>query len=578
MALGAASLLAPLGPVSAADAKPAATSNAVTFTAVLPYDSDRLRRLARKISTPGTSKYRDFLSIEAAADKVGATQQMRADLLARAKTLGISVDFDRTGLTAQLTAPLDTWQSVYGADFLDYPDAAPQGAVSVYIPDADDTNIYNQSVPDGLRGLVRKLFPIDTKVINLASPAMDRPINEGTPFGPGADCIDDTLLPYTYSPNQLHVPYGTKALHERGLDGAGTKLAIIGIGQVYSPDMAQQAAGCFDYRYAPLDFVGSVGVGDVPVSGGPTVGIESNLDVQASGAVIPQAQGVTFIETASGVSFVQNMIQGYTTALATVHPDVITLSYGECVTGMKESGDWPARRQLDDLFAFSAIVGTSIVIAAGDSGSSSCLHGGLDDPSLQAGYPASSPWATAVGGTRIILGEGNERVNEVVWNSTTWDPELLGAGAGSPTTYRSPWYQRTISGVDRRTVPDIVAHAAVSPGWPVAMTAAQFEAFSGSPLPPGRTWGVGSVGGTSAASPFTAANFALIAAEHGRLGFLNPWLYSLAQKDLAPAFYDIVDGNNMVDPDPACCAAYQGYDMASGLGAPQFDALVDLVD
>ncbi len=169
-------------------------------------------------------------------------------------------------------------------------------------------------------------------------------------------------------------------------------------------------------------------------------------------------------------------------------------------------------------------------------------------------------------------------MNEVVWNSTTWDPELLGAGAGSPTTYRSPWYQPTISAVDRRTVPDFVAHAAVSPGWPVAMTAAQFEAFPGDPLPPGQTWGMGSVGGTSAASPFAAANFALIAAKHGRLGFLNPWLYSLAERDLSPAFYDIVDGNNMVDPEPACCAAVQGYDMASGLGAPQFDVLVDLVD
>lgn len=578
--MGAAGLLAPLGPVNAAEGNSTVRigSGDVTFTAVLPYDSDRLRRLARKISTPGTGKYRDFLSIKAAADKVGATAKMRDDLVVRASALGISVEFDGTGLTAQLTASGDTWTQIYGVDFLDYPFAAPLGADSIFIPDSDDTGIYAQSVPTDLRGVIRKLFPVDTKVVRPTAPAMDQPINEGTPFGPGADCIDDTLLPYTYSPNQLHVPYGTTALHEEGLAGAGTNLAIIGIGQVYSPEMAQNAAGCFDYRYAPLNFFGSVGIGDQPISGGPTVGIESNLDVQASGAVVPQAEGVTFVETVSGVSFVQNMIQGYTTALTEVHPDVITLSYGECVTGMKESGDWPARRQLDDLFAFSAIVGTSIVIAAGDSGSSSCLHDGLDDPSLQAGYPASSPWATAVGGTRIILGANNERVNEVVWNSTTWNPELLGAGAGSPTTYRSPWYQRTISGVDRRTVPDIVAHAAVSPGWPVAMTAAQFEAFSGSPLPPGQTWGMGSVGGTSASSPFTAANFALIAAEKGRLGFLNPWLYSVAAKDLAPGFYDIVDGNNMVDPDPACCAAYQGYDMASGLGAPQFDVLVDLVD
>jgi hypothetical protein len=86
------------------------------------------------------------------------------------------------------------------------------------------------------------------------------------------------------------------------------------------------------------------------------------------------------------------------------------------------------------------------------------------------------------------------------------------------------------------------------------------------------------VGGTSAASPFTAANMALIISETGRLGFLNPLLYSLAEQDLDAAFFDIVEGNNMVDPEPACCPAMEGYDMASGLGAPKFEAILELID
>ncbi len=59
---------------------------------------------------------------------------------------------------------------------------------------------------------------------------------------------------------------------------------------------------------------------------------------------------------------------------------------------------------------------------------------------------------------------------------------------------------------------------------------------------------------------------------------MNPWLYSLAQSNYSSAFYDIVDGDNMVDPEPACCPAIKGYDMASGLGAPNFDALLELAD
>jgi len=548
-----------------------------TFTAVVPYDRPALRRLARQVSRPDGRRFRQFLTLEQAAAQVGATRKARRDLRERARDLGIDVAFDATGLTAELTAPLETWVDIYGRKFIEAP-AAPK-ALSIYIPDTDDTGNYAPEVPDVLSGVVQKVFPIDTEVVpQLVSAAIDPPINEGTPFGPGADCILEGNRDFMYSPNQLHVPYGTTALHEQGISGEGARLGVIGIGQVFDPGLAEVAGECFDYEVPRLDVVGAPGIGDLPVIAGPTIGVESNLDVQVSTAVLPDAPAVAFVETVESLSFMQNLIQGYTTALTVLDPDVLTLSYGECVSELKESGDWQPRRYVDDLFAFAGIVGTSVLIAAGDSGSSGCLHGGGTDASIQADYPAASPWATAVGGTRIILGEGNERVSEVVWNSTTWDPELQAGGGGAPAPYPSPWYQRSISSADRRLVPDVVAHAAVSPGWPVVMTPAQYATGPWPALPPGAEWGIAPIGGTSAASPFTAANIALIASEKGRLGFLNPWLYSLAQSDYNSAFYDIVDGDNMVDPEPACCPAIKGYDMASGLGAPNFDVLLELTD
>jgi subtilase family serine protease len=580
--LVAGALIAPTA-TSMADEVPGSTmvwpSDEASFTVVLPYDSAKLRRLARKIATPDAGRYRQFLTLEEAAQKVGTTRQARRDLRERAGELGLTVSFDPTGLTGALRGPRETWAEIYGEEFLEI-EAYPK-AVSTYIPDSDDTNNYAPSVPIALRGVVQKVFPIDTvvdpaQVSAAVTQAMDQPANEGTPFGPGEDCILEQNRPYTYSPNQLHVPYGTTALHEQGIRGENARMAIIGVGEMFNPGYAEIAGECFDYDVARLDVVGGPGIGDQPVVPEQPAGIESNLDVQVTTAVLPDAPAVLFVETVSSVSFTQNLLQGYTTALQN-SPDVITLSYGECVSGMQQGGDWQPRRYLDDLFAFSAIVGTSILIAAGDSGSSGCLHGGGDDPAMQAGFPATSPWATAVGGSRIILGADNERVNEVVWNSTTWDPGLLGAGGGSPTPYRSPWYQARLTSQDRRLVPDVVAHAAVSPGWPVVISPEQYEAFFGTSLPPGATWGIAPVGGTSAASPFTAANMALIMSETGRLGFLNPLLYALAEQDLDAAFFDIVEGNNMVVPEPACCPAIKGYDMASGLGAPRFDALLELI-
>jgi hypothetical protein len=57
---------------------------------------------------------------------------------------------------------------------------------------------------------------------------------------------------------------------------------------------------------------------------------------------------------------------------------------------------------------------------------------------------------------------------------------------------------------------------------------------------------------------------------------VNPWFYSVPARN----FYDVRDGDNQVPvigPGftniPACCWAYEGYDLASGLGAPHFDRL-----
>ena len=80
-------------------------------------------------------------------------------------------------------------------------------------------------------------------------------------------------------------------------------------------------------------------------------------------------------------------------------------------------------------------------------------------------------------------------------------------------------------------------------------------------------WG----GGTSLASPLWAALAALVdsgCAPGGRLGFLDPALYSLAA-DHDGDFHDITVGNNdITGTNGGKYPATPGYDMASGLGTP----------
>jgi len=381
----------------------------------------------------------------------------------------------------------------------------------------------------------------------------------------------------------LHTPYGTTALHAAGNRGRGANLAIVALGQSYAPGLAAKAAECFDYRAPRVSVTGAFGMPDRPVQTEGSVaaeqsGAESNLDLQTTAAVLPAAARIGFVEAADGGSFVLALVDGFTAALARLAPDVITLSYGVCDPLLKASGDWPVRSMSDDVFAMAALVGTSVLVATGDSGSSPCLHNGLQTKGLQAAYPASSPWVTAVGGTRIILGKDNARVDELAWNDNQWNPGSINAGSGGPTSYAAPWYQAALTAKNRRIVPDLAAHASEYPGWPVALTPVQYEAVVGIALPPGATWGMAPVGGTSASTPFTAANVALIAARHGRLGLLNPWLYSIGgSAAYREAFYDIVRGNNQVSPPAACCRAERGFDAATGLGAPAFDVLARLV-
>jgi kumamolisin len=103
----------------------------------------------------------------------------------------------------------------------------------------------------------------------------------------------------------------------------------------------------------------------------------------------------------------------------------------------------------------------------------------------------------------------------------------------------------------------------------------------------GGGWGEG--GGTSAATPLTAAIVALVlqqerAAERPALGSLPPLLYQLARgPGYGSIFFDVTSGTSSPRPaspvgqTPAGGAAQPGYDMATGLGSLKADGFAAAV-
>jgi subtilase family serine protease len=215
-------------------------------------------------------------------------------------------------------------------------------------------------------------------------------------------------------------------------------------------------------------------------------------------------------------------------------------------------------------------------------------------------FPGSSPWATAVGGTNLEIGQNGTAVANYPWGDNGTEENTAGTGYASPppgsflagstgglsAIFAEPAYQTKAvpaalatgdgASTAHRVVPDISANAGSSMliGYTGADTSGVYGQTAGG-------------GGTSAASPLFAGleADALQAAGHP-LGFLNPALYLLhgspAIRDVPPVnparppavigaqpyFGDGNDYLTTLGEDQAPLRAARGYDDETGLGTP----------
>jgi subtilase family serine protease len=253
-------------------------------------------------------------------------------------------------------------------------------------------------------------------------------------------------------------------------------------------------------------------------------------------------------------------------------PNVISISYGVCEATAKP---FSAARTLFDREAKAIdALGITIVVAAGDSGSSACAHGVKQsqltsyDEQKSASWPAVSPWVLAVGGTNISLTPSNTIASSGVWNDTEFPAPyeaIAGGGGGVSTTEKRPWWQ-TASQSSNRPVPDVAAFADAEPGYTIVCSAGVQS------CPPTSTQTLTYVGGTSASTPLVAGMIALWdqfakLEKWPKPGFIPPMLYYIA-KHAPTSFLDITTGTNSVFSSISCCNAGPGYDEATGLGSP----------
>lgn len=282
---------------------------------------------------------------------------------------------------------------------------------------------------------------------------------------------------------------------------------------------------------------------------------EGNLDIQYT-AGIATGVPVQFLSVGDGVDF--------PTALLDTNifldgvddlPSVLSMSYAndEATVGLSM-----ATKICNGYMALGAR-GMSVVVASGDGG----VHGGHDgvkectNNTFLAVFPASCPYATAVGGTQSFAPER-------AINFTS---------GGFSAFFPAPAYQAAATKAFL---------AALPPDFPGVFD----RGGRGFPDVAAQAWNYGVVmegnstvtGGTSAATPLFASVIALIndrllAAGRPVLGFLNPFLYSTASS----TFTDVTAGHNAgyhCTEDQVAFDAGVGWDPLTGFGTPVFDALL----
>lgn len=571
------------GAAPAAGAVPPDTP--VMFYLGLKNDSSALWAAARDVSTPGRPQYRQHLTLREAGRTYGATQDTIARLKEIAARTGVRVSIDRTGLFARAVAPASTWSRLVGAPITSS-FSSEQPTLTYSVAWATPPRTARAAVPAPFRSVADAFVPVQSIAVAAAasSPAMatrtalresasppPRPTNPA--YAEGTTCLAPETAATMYSPWNIHRPYGTTALAERGLRGKGARLTVLALGIPLEQQGLAASGACFGYAVPRVRFAGADGVREpLPVTDVAEAAHETTLDLSVVAPVLREAGDIRLVQTPAPVAFTYSVISAMATGLdqdgmGTLSPDVISMSYGVCSKLNRQwdasYGLWGAERLADQLFAMAALVGTSVFVSAGDAGSAGCTRWDDSITAALQSWPASSHWVTAVGGTLLTLNPDGTRANEVPWNEAPWG-ESGGTGGGPALGTSAPWYQAHLTPSDRRIVPDVVAHASPQVGWAIFIEALDDGVVTTRPL---------SDGGTSASTPFIAANVALLAAHErsqGRpsLGFVNPWLYAMARE--GHGFTDIVTGNNQTNPESACCIATRGFDMASGLGAPRF--------
>ncbi len=383
-------------------------------------------------------------------------------------------------------------------------------------------------------------------------------------------CLNNTVPPRCYSPQQQRNAYGIQPLFNAGITGKGHTIVLI---ESATSPYLQSDVHLYDQLFGLKDPTINVISPFAPPSVNPGPYQETALDVEEAHALAPDATIDLVLANAdavtSGQQFISTMLQVTQYAVQNNLGDVISQSFG---VGESCAPDGYIQQE-QQVFEEARAKGITVLASSGDSGAAilSCQATGNNIAFLKGvSLPAADPLVTAVGGTTL---NATQKTGEYA-GETVWNDGFAATGGGISTLFPVPSYQQNVTGLAKRGVPDVAFDADSQTGVPIVLSA-------------GGGVHVTPFGGTSVGSPAWAAIVVLANQSVGhRLGFLNPSIYALAADFMgqayAQSFHDIQHGNNTVTgvdftgnpvPVPGYYAKL-GWDAVTGAGSPIVSGLV----
>jgi uncharacterized protein (TIGR03437 family) len=514
-----------------------------------------LEQLLADQQDPASPNYHQWLTPEQFADRFGTSLHDFSEVVSWLQSQGFGVDY---------TARSRTWIAFSGTA------GQVQDAFRTEIHgyqingEMHFANTSDPSIPAELEPVVRLMRGLD----NFRMKPRTRPVR----FLPR---LTDSDGSHYLAPGDLAAIYNVNPLYQKGINGTGQKLVIVGQTNISMRDIEDFRT----YFGLPKNDPKLVLVPGLPDPGITEDLGEALLDLETSGGIAPNAAILYVysdnVETSLGYAIDQNLAP------------VISMSYGFCEAAVSSNPN--SAVQYRSAAQQANAQGITWLAASGDSGAADCepqqsSPAGVHGPAVD--MPGSIPEVTAVGGTEFNEGSGKywntnskgvsalSYIPEKAWNDTAADGGLASGGGGASIFFSKPAWQNGpgIPNDNARDVPDV----AFTASWDHDPYLLKMEG----------EWQPN--GGTSAATPLFAGILTLLnqyLAANGKpsgLGNINPTLYHLAQTTTG-IFHDVTVGSNIVPcqagSTKCTTGSYgfstgPGYDQATGLGSVDVNNLV----